>query len=285
MSVIITLATRNRPKMLAHTLRMMLARIALDDTRIFVAADDDDGPTIDELKRFCDPRLIVDISPRPDTVAAKWNAALKHPADVYQVMGDDVEIPEQGFDRLVEEAALRFPDGIGVVYGAMVNASFPGIQAITRKMADVLGYIYPEIFPYWFVDHWLCDIAQLIGRISYAPVSLIERRTGTMGLREPDFWASYFDAHQLTRRRLAHEIIRYHLDEPQWRRDILLRHYPMIEYRSRWINDNVRAMTPELVRQANPGPPDERYLRLKLMAICCLKVLVPELEYVESEAA
>ena len=49
--------------------------------------------------------------------------------------------------------------------------------------------------------------------------------------------------------------------EPKWRKEVLRRHYPLIEFRSQCINDTVRAMQwPAAV----PGGP--RYDRLKAQA-------------------
>lgn len=277
MSLVVSLATRGRPKLLEESVRVLLDKATRSDTRIVVSLDTDDWGSLDALRGLDDQRVIRSVEMRPDTIAAKWNRALAFPANVYLAWADDVIVTTHGFDQRIVDAAARFPDGIGVVYGPLINASFPGIQAPTRGLINQLGYMYPEKFPYWFVDHWIDDIARLIGRISYADVDLLEKRPGTLEFREPAFWATYFDAHRLTRRNIARSIIAK-LDDPEWRKECLLAGHQLVEYRSKWINDNVRAIAPASEAHMGAGAADERYLRLKRAALKELPDLIAALE-------
>jgi hypothetical protein len=83
--------------------------------------------------------------------------------------------------------------------------------------------IYPEIFPYWFVDHWLDDVARMIGRISYAEVAVkMDAKPPTQGMREPAFWAYLFDATTEERREIARKIIDSpDFQETEWRKKLL----------------------------------------------------------------
>lgn len=289
MKLAINLATRGRRTLLTNTVMQTLANISRRDTVFMVSADADDQPTIEALRALLGMagdrvELLVSIEPREDTVGAKWNRVLKAvpDADVYMPMCDDGPVITPGFDDKVLAAASRWPDGIGVVFNHLENLSFTGIQAVTNEFAALMGYIYPEHFPYWFVDHWLSDIAELIDRIAFADVRLdcSTNRPPTMEMREPAFWATFYDACHLKRRALAKRIITGHLFDTAWHKEILLERYPLVEGYSKMINDGVRGMRGE-------GPTaDERYLRLKAAAIAMLKTeLLPELQADERRRA
>lgn len=292
MKLAINLATRGRRTLLMQTVMSTLENISRRDTVFMVSADADDRPTIDALKLLQGMagdrvELLVSIEPREDTVGAKWNRVLKAvpDADVYMPMCDDAPVITPRFDDKILAAASRWPDGIGVVFNHLENLSFTGIQAVTHDFAALMGYIYPEHFPYWFVDHWLSDIAELIDRIAFADVRLdcvTNRNDGgpTMEKREPAFWATFYDACHLKRRALARDIINKHLMDLQWRKEILLERHPLVEGYSTMINGGVRGMPGD-------GPPaDERYLRVKAAAIAMMKnELLPELQADERKRA
>ena len=289
MKLLINLATRGRPGLLAQTIVQTLSNVRHDETVLMVSLDDDDAETIELVASgrlgFVpgSERLLWSRAPREDSLGAKYNRALDVPADVYMTMVDHSPQCTPGFDLKILEAAVLFPDGIGVVYNHLANATFPGLNAVTAQLAARMGFIYPPYFPYWFVDHWLDDVARLIDRISFADVVVdCSRRPGTQELREPAFWATFYDAAYLVRRRCAQDIIGSGgFAEPEWRKQMLLRRYPLVEFRSRWVNDQVRASA-HLMRDA--GAPDERYARLKAQAVSMLAEFVAQIEAEEAES-
>lgn len=270
--LVISLATRNRPKQVVDTINRTLPHIALPNTVLMVQVDDDDQNTIDALK-CSDPRVQINIKSREDTNAEKWERALVEPADVYLIAADEHPHITPGFDAKILEAAARFPDGIGWVYGHCANASFPAVMGVTAKFVENIGFIFPKYFPYWFVDHWTDDVARMVGRISYADVWTDQTGAGgkTQELREPGWWATFFDAAYLMRRKQAHDIINSSdFQSPDWLKEILLRHHPMIEYRTRWINDSVRQMSRQLEGMHKYDLREPRYLRKKAEALAIL---------------
>lgn len=279
MNLLISLATRNRPQLLLDTIKRSMANWTHPDTRLVIQADADDFATLGMLTDTkLDPRVSVNVKSREDTVAAKWNRALTEDADVYLICADDGAQITPGYDTKILDAAARFPDGIGWVYGHMANASFSNMMAVTRKLAQMSGYIFPEHFPYWFCDHWTDDIARMIGRIGFADVRCDQSKTPpTQEMREPAWWATWFDAAYLKRRAEAFAIIEQ-LDEPDWRKQQLREGHPLVEYRSRWINDNVRANArayDTMSMQNNLA--DERYQRVKQKALAMLPDILKEL--------
>lgn len=288
MTLAINLATRGRPALLYNTIMTTASNIARPDTVFMVSADADDQATLDMLLPSDKPavlagRLVVSVKPREDTVAAKWNRVLAEVPDasVYLPMCDDGPVLTPGFDEKILAAASHWPDGIGVVFNHLENLSFTGIQAVTAEFAKAMGCIYPEHFPYWFVDHWLSDLAKLVDRIAFADVRLdcaSNRNDGgpTMEMREPAFWATFYDACHLRRRRLAHDIIASDgFATPDWQKAILKERHPLIEGYSNMINNSVRAM------QVPPVAPDARYNRIKAAALALLRdEILPELKAV-----
>lgn len=273
MTLTAILATRGRSQLLLPTIERTLAHMALPETRLVIAVDHDDAATIAALAGITDQRVIISVMQREDTLGEKYNNRVPvAPADVYLVMVDYAPMATPAFDRLILDAARAFPDGIGVIYGnRLPNLSFPEINAVTHRLVDLMGGIYPPYFPYWFVDHWLDDLARMIGRIAVAEVRHDgSRRPGTQEMREPAFWASFYDDLAPLRRRQAREILEApdFCDEP-WRKSMLIAGWGLIEERARIINTHVRAS----VVAASPLPHDLRYRRVKAQAAATLRQL------------
>jgi hypothetical protein len=247
-----------------------------------VQLDHDDPVPYDYLvKQRIHERVLINVQQREDTIAAKWNRAMLIPADVYTVAADDDPYVTPGYDDRILDAAKRFPDGIGMVYGNMANLSFTGSLSMTSKLARMLGYIQPEYFPYWFCDHWTDDVVKIMGRSTYADFRTDQAKAGaTQEMREPDFWATFFDACYLKRRREAKSI----MDSPefmgeQWQKDIIYSNHPLIEQRSRTLNSFVRQQSKQLsaASQSSMDVKNERYLRLKKKALDMLPGLFAEM--------
>jgi hypothetical protein len=295
MKLVISLATRGRPEQLLDTVKRSLVNLRHPETEFQIQVDADDQATIEALK---DPvpleallpldtqRLVVNINDREDTIADKWNRAVRTYADVYLVAADDDPYVVEGYDSLILEAADRFPDGIGMVYGHLANLSFSGAVAPTRRLVELMGgVIFPPLFPYWFVDHWTDDVARIIGRISFANIITDQSKAGrTQEMREPGWWATFYDAAYLMRRRQAHDIINNHdFICPEWQRHLLLTHHPLIEVRSRMINQSVRSQSKQLSAYAGNLAPDERYNRVKARAIALVPRLLTDYGMPEAE--
>ncbi len=275
MRLVINLASRGRALLLAQTLGTTLGHLALTDSVLMVSLDEDDADSIAMVTAMStrEKRLRLSVRPREDTIAEKWNRVLENQrdGDVFMPMCDDGPVLTPGFDRIILEAASSFPDGIGVVTNYLENLTFPGIQAVTARLAHLMGYIYPPYFPYWFVDHWLLDITRMIGRDAFVDVRIDcnSNRPPTQEMRESAFWATVYDGLAPLRHAQARTIID-ELDEPAWRKAMLIGYFPRHDQHSRMINDYQRA---------NPtvGPAsDERYLRVRTLKM--LADVLPELE-------
>lgn len=275
MRLTINVATRGRPERLLDTVSRTLPMLARDDTTCVLSIDDDDEDTLAIVDKLpSDPRLRLCIKEREDSLGEKWNRAIEYPADIYLPTPDHFAYITKGFDQRIVDAALLLPDGIGAVYPRMANFSFPAAQAITHGVVEKLGYLYPPFFPYWFVDHWLDDVLKMIDRIVFADIDFdLGTKPPTQEMREPLFWATFFDVLRLVRRKQAHDIIRSpDFEEPAWRRQVLLRNHPLVEFRSQWINDQVRGF-----RVSQELPHDMRYVRIKNAAVKMIEQEYPAL--------
>lgn len=273
----ISLATRGRPEQLIDTIKRSVSNWTHPETVLYVMADRDDTATISAMSdayvanRLLFERVRLHVAEREDTIAAKWNRILKVDADVYMVAADDDPYITPGYDTLTLEAAKRFPDSIGMVYGALANMSFTCSLSATRKWCDIVGYLQPELFPYWWVDHWTDDLAKITGRIAVSNIRTDQSKAGkTQEMREPAWWATYFDACYLMRRAEAHNIISQ-LDCPDWQRELLMTGHPLIEQRSRMINESVRQNARNLEGMSGLTKKDARYLRLQTHAMANAK--------------
>lgn len=280
MKLVISLATRDRPEQLISTIKRSIVNWTHPETVMQVQLDEDDPVPLEYLtKAKLHERVLINVKPREDTVAAKWNRALEIPADVYLVVGNDDPVATPGYDTKILEAAKRLPDGIGMVYGHLANLSFSGVVAPTAGLCRKMGYIQPEYFPYWFCDHWTDDIARMIGRISVADVRTDQSRAGrTQEMREPSWWSMFFDACYLKRRREARAII----DSPdfageEWQKELLRTHHLLIEQRSRGVNQSVR-MDRNVQTMASMDLNNERYLRVKRKAQAMLPSILGDTE-------
>ena len=271
MRLVISLATRGRPERVIDTVTKSVANWTDPNTLMVVQTDADDPASTDiVLNANLGNQVKVCSRERPDSIAEKWNRSLEFDGDVYLVAADDDPYIIKGYDTKILEAAKRFPDGIGMVYGHLANLSFSGAVAPTRKLCELMGNkIFPEYFPYWFVDHWTDDVARIIGRLSFANIRTDQSKPGvTQEMREPGWWATWFDAAYLMRRKQAHDIINNpEFQGEEWHKNLLLTHHPLIEVRSRMINQNVRQQNAQLVQWSGNLTPDARYMRIKQRAI------------------
>jgi len=295
MKLVISLATRGRPDRLIETVKRSVVNWTDPNTELQIQVDSDDQATIGALatampfKAYVpldSQRVTQNVQQREDTIAAKWNRAVSTPADLYLVAADDDPYITPGYDTALLDAANRFPDGIGMVYGALANLSFSGAVAPTARFVELFGgVIFPPLFPYWFVDHWTDDVAKMIGRISYANIRTDQSKPGvTQEMREPAWWATFYDCAYLYRRSQA-EAFWKHPDFicPKWQEDVTRSLWPMIDHRSRMLNQTVRNEAARLSSWAGNLAVDERYLRVKRQAVAMVPKLLQEFGMPEDE--
>jgi hypothetical protein len=244
----IILATRSRPHLLVPTVRTTLKNVRNPETKLVVMADEDDEDTIITRKQLERMGAQMLVTSRAMSLGEKFNSGMVVDGDVYMVMVDYAPHVTEGFDQKILDAASIYPDGYAVVYNWWANLSFPGLNAVTRKLAARMGGIYPALYPYWFVDHHLDDVARMIGRIVFADVHIDVKarhetadKIWTKDKRDTWFWALLFDALAKERQDLAGSIIESRdFDETPARKRALLNNFPWIAHHSALVNSHAR---------------------------------------------
>lgn len=174
----------------------------LPGTKIVIGFDHDDPVHPSPMNSLYDrPSIIVSTAQREDSLGAKYNrCARAYDADWYVLSMDDVAISTPGWDEVLAKHAALFKDGIGWLYfGREVNGErTPAMIAVSRKVVDTIGFC-PEIFPFWFNNLWIDEVATLCGgygqRVLPLPIAV---RYPEGALPEPPrrdvkFWAEIFD--------------------------------------------------------------------------------------------
>lgn len=296
MKLTVSFPTRGRPDRLVKTVKETLPFVANSQTKLHIAVDDDDKPTLEVLDSLAalDDRIVIDVRPREDSRGEKADRALTTaPADVYLAAHDCAPILTPAFDQVIINAARLFPDGIGCVYSPMANANFPAYQAPTAKLVEKLGGIYSREYPYWFIDHDLDDICRMIGRYVFVDIKVhhSDRPGKTHRLRDLRFWTCYFDAMTLERRNRAKAIVDSpDFESPDWLKEVIKTWHPIVEARSLWLHSHIRdgvmvidgqsRNSCDMIEQSRgeDGPPDAGYLRMKRAAEIKLASVYAELK-------
>ncbi len=278
MAVTLNLITRGRPHLIGETIERTLENITDPATKYVISVDDDDPETIQTASQY-QSNCVVLIAPREDTLGEKIDRALRVPGSVYLTQVDYAPILTKGFDAQLLEAEARFPDGIGYIHSHLANLSFPSLIAITHKTVECTGNLGPPYFPYWFWDHWSTELAKRIGRIAYVEfeVDHYSRRTNTtIGLRDLEFWATFYDAMAFQREEQASAMLEKMAD-PDWHKALLRNQWPLIHQWSTIINNMARRDAAEIQSARNTEPPDERYRRIKKNAEDVLRARIAEI--------
>jgi hypothetical protein len=283
--LVISLASRGRPDLLLKTLEETLPNIADPATRLMIFTDEDDPLTREALEKAAFPsstgHLICVNRARPLTVAEKWNWALEEEGVAYLIMVDHSSHKTPGFDKIVLDAAAKFKGGPGAVLGPHANMSFHCANACTKEWARRVGYIYPPYFPYWFTDHWFEDVAKMTGLTELVGLAVDStRKPFTRELREPAWWATFFDVARTMREDDAKKVLGREYDAEAFRRRTELLHH-----RSVMVNNGVRSGSAQLSAHAKLSLVDERYLRAKSAALGMLPDLLAKLHPEEARYA
>lgn len=277
LSIIIT--TRNRPHLIVPTVRETIRRSRHPETRIIVMHDEDDRLTAGvkpQLERMGARVMTV---PRPHSFGEKVNLGIAaEPADVYLLLVDYTPITTEGFDQKILEAAAMHPDGHAFICGWWANLSFPMLNAVTHKMVEKMGGMYPKYYPYWFIDHHLFNVARMIDRVVFVDVvaddSAKKTAAGpvwTTNKRETWLWALLFDALAKEQQEQARSIIESpDFDETPARKRVLINNFPWVMHHSACVNS---------LSRAEPGDDfttDTWYERVRANGIAKLKEVLSE---------
>ena len=284
LSIIVT--TRNRPHLIVPTVRTTIRNARNPDTRVVVMHDADDDKTaqvIPQLERMGARVITV---PRPYSLGAKFNlGARSEPGDVYHALVDFTPMVTEGFDQKILDASAMYPDGYAFICNWWANLSFPVINAVTHKLYEKMGGIYPNYYPYWFVDHHLFNIARMIDRVVFIDVvaDFSARKTDpgqvwTTNKRETWFWSLLFDALAGEQKEQARSIVESpDFDETPVRKRVLINNFPWVMHHSACVNS---------LSRADPGQDfttDAWYEQVKANGVAKLRSVLSDEQWAEVE--
>lgn len=164
-------ATRGRPSNMERLYTSCLSTANNADQIEFIwFIDDDDTPSIELAKKLntkylIAPRYSIKLS---DTV----NHCYKHAmGDIIFGAGDDIVFHTQGWDKIVNEAFERYDDRILLCGGYDgLNRDLITHPFLHRNWIETLERVVPPYFRDCYVDTWLNEVAQMIGRIEWLPI-------------------------------------------------------------------------------------------------------------------
>lgn len=189
----ILVPTRGRPEKIER----LIASIGdYPNVEVIVGCDDDD-PSMEKGPGYPKSVRIIH-SPRHETLGALFNKlAVEARGGWLMAMGDDYMIDTSDWPAILLNCAKQLPRNIGVMFARdPLHPGFPTIYAISRNTYGKLGYFAPPYFPYWFMDTWWDEIAELTGIKLEMPidVSCPDGRGKTQGLRDFPFWLQVFNS-------------------------------------------------------------------------------------------
>ena len=155
--------SRSRPQ-LAHRMVTSAIKTAGCNLEIMLYLNNDD-PLLEEYKQLFDPSQYT-IGPNQST-SYSWNLmAEKAKYNILFLVGDDCEFITPNWSSLVIDAFNQYPDKIVCVYPRAPSVSkykSPHF-CLHKNWINTLGYFLPPHFYHWYVDTWILEIAQRLGR-------------------------------------------------------------------------------------------------------------------------
>ena len=175
MKIDMLIPTRARPSRLHTFLQSLQNHTAqIDKLCAAVYVDEDDMTTCEEVERlqrdFPFAKFVV--GPRIDNGGDRWNALCRvTDGEIVGIGADDVIVQTSGWDDKVRAAFEARPDRILLVH---VRDGINGPEKVTngfvsRKSVDIVGYYLPSHFKMLWVDTWLEEVYNAIGRRKFLP--------------------------------------------------------------------------------------------------------------------
>lgn len=189
MNITIIMPSRKRPHLARMARQAWLDHAKNPDSIKVLVLEDRDAASL-----LPSESEIVDRQP---LLPCYYNLGAKmHPADAYICTGDDMLVTTPDYDAVIAEALSAYPDGI--VLGRLTDHSeghsntLAAYPVVTEKWRATTGVIFPEIFPFWFTDLWLTQIADALKRKIDINVTLVDaesRKNRTQRMRDLAFWS------------------------------------------------------------------------------------------------
>ncbi len=278
------LPTRGRPQQcldLLHSLEAHTEEKHLLTVACFVDADDTptreffEGGVVKSLPF----RIEVFVGPQTDTQGERYNLlreAIRPYPEFYMPMADDVVFSTRGWDTMVRNAFSSFEDRVLMCYPR--DSTVPETQAtytiLHADWTNVTGRFSTEVFPFWYEDSWVDEVAFLIGRKKLVPFEVVAPggKGKTQGMRNLVFWERFYwnllDARAKEATALMSLIQR---KDPVVFQELMSAYgerLASLQARARTIDDNqLSDLEKSLTGVISGTPPGEKYLRVEQQAV------------------
>ena len=176
--------SRGRPELAKRLVDTATATQKYDTEFLFYLNDDDEK--LEQYKDLLDEKHYT-VGANQSTCYS-WNLmAEKASHDIVMLMGDDVQVQTQDWDRLIADEFLRYEDRILMVVPsdgrAKGNAKIKVDEAtlwpdeplpaahfaVHKNWTNTLGYLAPAFFWHWHVDTYTQKVARKLNRCLFLP--------------------------------------------------------------------------------------------------------------------
>lgn len=130
----------------------------------------EDDPLLQDYVNNIDPSL-YSIGPNRST-SYSWNLMAKEAEyDILFLVGDDCQFTTDNWAPMITSTFDKYPDKIVCVYPRAPSVSkykSPHF-CLHKNWVNALGYFLPPYFYHWYVDTWIAEVAQRLGRHHLIP--------------------------------------------------------------------------------------------------------------------
>jgi hypothetical protein len=163
--------------------------------------DDDDTESIgyissDKLKKFtyC---INTFIAPKTESMGSMIDYLHKNTprADIYMPMVDDYLIVTYGWDLILNDLFVKYPDGLFLAFPQdPISPDNVTLAILGGSWIATLGRFLTNYFPFWYDDLWLDQVAQMVQRRIAVPIKIepIDGKGKTPRMFNLWFWQQFF---------------------------------------------------------------------------------------------
>lgn len=161
-----------------------------DDIELLFYVDEDD-PQLTQYSNWhleAPGQVRIHIGPAM-SVSKSWNTIADLCTGDILIMGnDDLVYHTTNWDKLLQEAVLKYADKIYVAWfndgiNGEKHCAFP---VVSREWFNILGYFTPGIFEFIANDTWVFDIGRKLDRLIYIPDVYAEHEHFSTGKMQAD---------------------------------------------------------------------------------------------------
>ena len=272
MKILISLPSRNRPELLQKSLNA-LHNFQSDENEIIyaVGAEKNDIKTLDVVEKLSWVKLYVEQN-QIKSPGQMWNRCANiERADCYIAYTDDVICITKDWDKYIAQYINQ--GGLVSAFACTFDTE-PSNPIVSERWFNVVGYLYPEHFPFWFCDTWIKEL-YMFSTGDYVFINqkiILDGEKGkTQNMRELDWWWGFFNATRKLRLKEAYNIrMKLKLDTCDFEK-FLCKRSKIIDFcnkRDRKERKNIPMLE---LRLSNNDKPYNNYYEIKQEAINLLK--------------